>query len=62
MERNPKYRKAKILERMVEPEWVIIFRVLWVDDRGEIQKINRGYREQGGRCHAGAGSYLICVK
>ena len=45
LERNPKYRKAKILERMVEPERVIIFRVLWVDDRGEIQ-INRGYRVQ----------------
>jgi len=42
-ERHPKYRKAKILERMVEPERVIMFRVPWVDDRGEIQ-INRGYR------------------
>ena len=34
---HPKYRKAKILERMVEPERVIMFRVPWVDDRGEIQ-------------------------
>jgi glutamate dehydrogenase (NADP+) len=42
-ERHPKYRKAKILERMVEPERVIMFRVPWVDDLGEIQ-INRGYR------------------
>jgi glutamate dehydrogenase (NADP+) len=42
-ERRPTYRKAKILERMVEPERVIMFRVPWVDDRGEIQ-INRGYR------------------
>ncbi len=42
---NPAYRKAKILERMVEPERVIMFRVPWVDDRGEIQ-INRGYRVQ----------------
>ncbi|HSH19991.1 MAG TPA: NADP-specific glutamate dehydrogenase [Draconibacterium sp.] len=41
--RNPKYQKAKILERMVEPERVIMFRVPWVDDRGEVQ-INRGYR------------------
>ncbi len=42
---NPAYRKAKILQRMVEPERVIIFRVPWVDDRGEIQ-VNRGYRVQ----------------
>jgi glutamate dehydrogenase (NADP+) len=40
---NPRYKKAKILERMVEPERVIMFRVPWVDDRGEVQ-INRGYR------------------
>ena len=39
------YRNAKILERMVEPERVVMFRVAWVDDRGEIQ-INRGYRVQ----------------
>ena len=42
-DRNPKYQKAKILERMVEPERIIMFRVPWVDDRGEVQ-INRGYR------------------
>ncbi len=40
---NPKYRSAKILERMAEPERIIIFRVPWVDDNGEIQ-INKGYR------------------
>lgn len=40
---NPKYKSAKILERMAEPERVIIFRVSWVDDKGEIQ-INKGYR------------------
>jgi len=40
---NPKYLKAKILERMVEPERVIIFRVPWVDDKGEVH-VNRGYR------------------
>jgi glutamate dehydrogenase (NADP+) len=39
------YRKAKILERMVEPERVIMFRVPWVDDRGEVH-VNRGYRIQ----------------
>ncbi len=40
---NPKYQHAKILDRMVEPERVILFRVPWVDDKGEIQ-INKGYR------------------
>lgn len=45
LERNPKYREHKILERMVEPERIIIFRVPWVDDKGEIH-INRGYRVQ----------------
>ena len=45
VEANPAYRKAKILERMVEPERLVIFRVPWVDDRGEVH-INRGYRIQ----------------
>ncbi|MCU4162666.1 NADP-specific glutamate dehydrogenase [Carboxylicivirga caseinilyticus] len=40
---NPHYIKAKILERMTEPERVIMFRVPWVDDSGEVQ-VNRGYR------------------
>lgn len=43
LERVPRYRDAKILERLVEPERVVIFRVPWVDDAGEIH-INRGYR------------------
>lgn len=43
VEQNPKYRKAKVLERICEPERVIIFRVPWLDDRGEIQ-VNRGFR------------------
>jgi glutamate dehydrogenase (NADP+) len=43
IEKNPKYQQAKILERIVEPERVIIFRVPWLDDKGEIQ-VNRGYR------------------
>jgi len=42
---NPKYQDAKILERMVEPERVIMFRVPWLDDKGQIQ-INRGFRIQ----------------
>ncbi len=45
IEENPKYKQAKVLERMVEPERVIMFRVPWVDDNGEIQ-INRGFRVQ----------------
>ena len=43
LDRNPEYGKAKILERIVEPERVIIFRVPWMDDRGEIA-VNRGFR------------------
>lgn len=42
-ESHPRYIKAKVLERMVEPERVIMFRVPWIDDSGEI-RINRGYR------------------
>jgi len=43
LEKNPKYLKGKILERIVEPERIIIFRVPWMDDKGGIQ-VNRGYR------------------
>ena len=42
---NPQYQKAALLERMVEPERVIMFRVPWVDDAGNVQ-VNRGYRVQ----------------
>jgi glutamate dehydrogenase (NADP+) len=45
VEANPVYRKAKILERIVEPERAVIFRVPWVDDRGDVQ-VNRGFRVQ----------------
>ncbi|MDQ7785039.1 MAG: NADP-specific glutamate dehydrogenase [Desulfomonilaceae bacterium] len=45
MDRNPQYRRAKILERLTEPERVIMFRVPWIDDQGEIQ-VNRGFRIQ----------------
>jgi glutamate dehydrogenase (NADP+) len=41
--KNPRYKKAKILERMTEPERTITFRVPWIDDRGDVQ-VNRGYR------------------
>jgi len=43
VEENPKYKAAKILERIAEPERVILFRVPWKDDKGEIQ-INKAYR------------------
>lgn len=43
IEENPKYKQAKILERIAEPERIILFRVPWVDDKGELQ-INKGYR------------------
>ena len=45
MEEHPKYKEMKVLERMCEPERVIMFRVPWVDDKGVIQ-MNRGYRVQ----------------
>lgn len=43
LEQNPHYRKEKILERIVEPERVIMFRVPWVDDQSEVH-VNRGFR------------------
>lgn len=43
IKKHPEYKEAKILERIIEPERVIMFRVPWVDDKGEVQ-INRGYR------------------
>ncbi|MDX2002151.1 MAG: NADP-specific glutamate dehydrogenase [Chitinophagales bacterium] len=45
IEANPKYRESKILERIVEPERVVMFRVCWMDDNQQIQ-VNRGYRVQ----------------
>ncbi len=43
IDRHPSYREQKILDRLIEPERVIMFRVPWVDDHGEIH-VNRGYR------------------
>lgn len=43
IEENPQYKEAKILERIVEPERVMLFRVPWLDDRGDVQ-VNRGFR------------------
>ena len=43
IEQNPKYAQSKILERIAEPERVIMFRVPWLDDKGQVQ-VNRGFR------------------
>ena len=43
IEKHPEYKEAKVIERIVEPERVILFRVPWVDDRGQVQ-VNRGFR------------------
>jgi len=43
LDRNPEYRQQVVLERLVEPERVIIFRIPWIDDRGKVQ-VNRGVR------------------
>ena len=45
VESDPKYQEAALLERLVEPERIIIFRVPWVDDNGKVQ-VNRGFRVQ----------------
>ena len=41
--KHPEFEKAKIVERIVEPERIVTFRVPWVDDKGEVQ-VNLGYR------------------
>jgi glutamate dehydrogenase (NADP+) len=45
LEKNPKYTTQALLERIVEPERIITFRVAWTDDAGNVQ-VNRGYRVQ----------------
>ncbi len=45
VEKHPEYQKAALLERFVEPERVILFRIPWVDDKGNVQ-VNKGYRVQ----------------
>jgi len=42
---HPKYQKERILERIVEPERVLIFRVPWLNDQGQVE-VNRGFRVQ----------------
>jgi glutamate dehydrogenase (NADP+) len=49
VEKNEEYFKFKILERIVEPERIIMFKVPWIDDNGEVQ-LNRGYRVQFNSC------------
>ncbi len=53
LQKHPEYRAAKILERIVEPERVIVFRVPWFDDQGDIQ-VNRGFRIE---MNSGIGPY-----
>ena len=55
VEANPIYRQTKVLERLVEPERVIMFRVPWVDDQGNVQ-VNRGLRVEMNSAIAIAGS------
>lgn len=45
LDRNPQYRREAVLERIVEPERIIIFRVPWMDDQGQVH-VNRGFRIQ----------------
>ena len=45
VEKNPKYQEVSLLERLVEPERIVMFRVPWVDDNGKVQ-VNKGYRVQ----------------
>ena len=45
VDNEPKYQDASLLERIVEPERIVMFRVPWVDDNGKVQ-VNRGYRVQ----------------
>jgi glutamate dehydrogenase (NADP+) len=49
LEQNPQYRQDSILERLVEPERVVMFRVPWIDDAGQV-RVNRGYRIQMNSC------------
>jgi glutamate dehydrogenase (NADP+) len=59
IEENPRYAKARILERLTEPDRIFSFRVAWQNDKGDVQ-INRGYRVQfttrSARTRAGCGS------
>jgi len=45
IEKHPRYAEQGLLDRLVEPERVVMFRVSWVDDQGQVQ-VNRGYRIQ----------------
>ncbi|HRW99556.1 MAG TPA: NADP-specific glutamate dehydrogenase [Cyclobacteriaceae bacterium] len=45
LDKNPEFNRLKILERILEPERLITFRITWLDDKGEVQ-VNRGYRVQ----------------
>ena len=50
LDKHPEYRSAKILERIVEPERVLMFRIPWMTDQGDVQ-VNRGFRIQEEHSH-----------
>ena len=59
---HPEFEKAKIIERLVEPERITTFRVPWVDDKGEVQ-VNIGYRVQFNSASlTGCSEYLRIVR
>src|SRR5438477_12079896 len=58
LDRNPHYRNAKDLERIIEPERVIMFRVPWQDDKGEFD-VNRGSR---GQMNSAIGPYKAALR
>lgn len=60
IEAHPEYEKASLLERLVEPERVIMFRVPWVDDAGNVQ-VNRGYRVQYNSCIGPYKGASVCI-
>ena len=58
LDKHPEYRSAKVLERIIEPERVIMFRVPWMDDRGEVQ-VNKGFRVE---FNSAIGPYKGCLR
>ena len=61
IESNPAYEKAGLLERIVEPERVIMFRVPWTDDEGNVH-VNRGYRVQFNSCPGPTRAACACIR
>ncbi len=57
LDAHPEYEEAALLERLVEPERIVMFRVPWVDDQGKVQ-VNRGYRVE---FNSAIGPYKGCA-